>query len=647
MSKEREFVEVLNDADFSKQFLIYIERRALNSDAVWDDMTDESLHAEFIAKCQWVQNYARSKLDDITIEVAAGIVNSEEGASFSKEVCGDTFDGFMHFVVANKTNPQVLNSLMTTWVAQGRSLTELDSDKITPLQASVLCKNIASFAVLAANGVDITALGGDGLSSLHVIVNKIADGSADISLLKAWLNAGLPTDMVSSKAAKKWAGKTAVEFAEMKGLFEVTKVLGGDIELAISNLDELFAIQKDLITQSYALKMASDIKTKAVVAKDPNKLLLHYLVDNHDEIRVEVFAKFLADEGLGLKFNIFFGGKTALQKCVELGYNDWALELARVGVGTVNLDNGLNIVNYCVLYGNGELLDMLGQEFDLTDSDALATPERQYEVSENLALPLTPLLQAVVEGATGMVVKLTKAGFGTTSLDNTNHVLNYVSNFGGSKKIEMVKALAAAGIDVSHEKAEQALVSALHPEIDDEFVAVLVCEAGVATKGALELFVKNKLLPQIEWLVMNGAMVTSTVKEIVIFKEIAEEVDNYIKAREKLEAELESIKPMKPKEKMQFVLTQIVRGASLEEMVKAYTGSDGIGKQYIRTFEQFKITQAEKPGVFVKICKMYKVEIPKIEGEVDVLNLLVDPHESNVEEDGAVETLGGDNENSG
>ena len=642
--KDEQLVELLNESGFGTQFLIYLEKRALNPQAVWKNMTDESLQAEFITKCQWVQHYARTKLGAINVNMgtAAGVVNSSNAGSFSREVSENIFDGFMHFVVANETNPKVLNSLMTTWVSQGRSLTELDSNKITPLQTAVYTKNITSFIALANHDVDITALDGDGLSPLHVIVNKIENGSASILLLKAWLEAGLPTDMVSGKAAKKWSGKTAVEFAEMKGLVEVTDLLGGDVELAILSLDELYNIQMNLITQSYDIKMASDIKTKAVVAKDPNKLLLHYLVDNRGEISLEVFAKFLADEDLGIKYNILFGGKTALQKCVELGYNDWTLELAKAGVGTDILDNGVNIVNYCVLYDNNDLLDMLDADSEL-DITTFALPERQYVVSEDTALPLTPLLQAVTEGKVDMVVKLAKAGFGTTSLDNTNHVLNYVSNLGGSKKIEITKALASAKIDVSHEKAEQALVSALHPKIDAEFVSVLVDEIGINTEGALELFATHKLLPQIECLVMNGAKITSKVEEILTTNGIKEKVDTYVEARIKIEDELESTKPMSANEKIQFILSQTVKEASVEEMIEAYPGSDGIGEQYINAFIQFKITQDKKPGVFEKLCKMYKVTIPVIE-KFDISELLVVSQESNLnlEEDVIVDISGDD-----
>ena len=617
-AKSQEFNEILNNSGLGTQFLIYIEKRALNPNAVWDNMSDESLQAEFIAKCQWIQHYARTKLGmtDATMEIAANAINSEKGTRFSKEVSEKLFDGFMHFIVANETNPQVLNSLMNTWVAEGRSLGELDANGITPAQTAIYTKNIASFAALASMGVDISAIDNDGLSPLHVLVNKIENGSADISLLKAWVDAELPTDMLSGKGLGSWSGKTAIEFAEMKGLVKATAVLGGDVELANANLDKLCHIKKDLIKQSYDIK----------IAQDSNKLLLHYLVDNHEEISAEVFAKFLSDSTLGLKSNILFGGKTALQKCVELGYNDWALELAKAGVGTTTLDNGINIVNYCVLYDNVDLLDMLSHEIDFT---ALATPERQYTVSSNSVLPLTPLLQAVVDGQIDMVVKLAKAGLGTTTLDNTNHVLNYVGNFGGSKKVEMAKALADAKIDVSDEKAQQALVSSLYPQIDAEFVEVLVCKVGVPIKGALELFSANKLIPQVELLVK----LTAEANEVFVPKEI----EIFAEDQEKLVVK----KTMTSKENTQFILSQVATNASLEDVIENYPGSGMIGEQYINAFKKFKITQFEKPEIFGKICKMFKVEIPKVEDKgIEILELLSSSIETAVEEDINIEPTG-------
>lgn len=626
--KYYEFYEIINNSGFGTQFLIYLEKRATNPNAVWDDMTDESIQAEFIAKCQWIQHYANTKLgaSDITIEVAASIINSEKATSFSKKISDKLFDGFMHFVVANEVNPQVLKSLMNTWLAEGRSLTELDDNKITPAQTAIYTKNIASFAALASMGVDITAIDGDGLSPLHVIVNKIENGSADISLLKAWIDAKLPTDMLSGKNSGKWAGKTAVEFAEIKGLVKATEILGGDVELANANLNELWNIKKDLIKQSYDMKMDSNPLIKEVIIKDQNKLLLHYLVDNYEEISAEVFAKFLSDGTLGLKSNILFSGKTALQKCIEQGYNDWALELAKSGVGTTTLDNGINILNYCVLYNNVDLLDMLSNEIDFSE---LAVPQRQHEISETSALPLTPLLQAVVEGKTEMVVKLAKAGVGTITLDNTNHVLNYVGIFGGSKKIEIAKALANAKIDVSNEKAQQALVGALYPKIDAEFTSVLINELGVPAKGALELFSTNNLLTQVECIMK----LTTETNNVFLSKETKSFTEDLKKSVIK--------KTMTSKEKTKFILKQVATNASLEDLMKNYPGVGTIDEQYINAFKKFKITQLENPKVFEKICKIFKVEIPKIEDKgIELLGSLSDSTENTVIKEINVEHTG-------
>ena len=634
--KSYEFDEILNNSGFGTQFLIYLEKRSANPNAVWDDINDESLQAEFIAKCQWIQHYARTKLgaSDITMELAATIINSEKGASFSKNISNKLFDGFMHFIVANETNSQVLNSLMSTWLAEGRSLSELDANGITPAQTAIYTKNIESFAALASMGVDITAIDGDGLSPLHVIVNKIENGSADVSLLKAWVDAGLPTDMLSGENLGKGSGKTAVEFAEIIGLVKATEILGGDVDLANTNLIELCNIKKEHIQQRYNIKMGFSILTKGPIAKDQNKLLLHYLVDNYEKINVEVFTKFLSDDTLGLKSNILFDEMTVLQKCVKLGYNDWALELAKAGIGTTTLDNGINIVNYCVLYDNIDLLDMLSYEIDFNE---LAIPQRQYAVSDTSALPLTPLLQAVVEGKTEMVVKLAKVGVGTTTLDNTNHVLNYVGIFGGSKKIEMAKDLANADIDVSNEKAQQALVGALYPKIDAEFVAVLVDKLGVSTEGALELFATNKLLPQVECLVMNGATLTTKIKEIIASKEISEEVEVFIDAKEKLVVK----KTMTSKEKTQYILSQVAENASPEDVINKYQGAGKLDEQYVNAFEKFKITQLEKPEVFEKICKIFKVEIPKIEDKgIEIIELLSDSNENAAVDDINVEHTG-------
>lgn len=349
-------------------------------------------------------------------------------------------------------------------------------------------------------------------------------------------------------------------------------------------------------------------------------------MDNYKEISAEVFAKFLSDNTLGLKSNILFSGKTALQKCVELGYNDWALELAKAWVGTTTLDNGINILNHCVLYNKFDLLDMLSNEIDFNE---LAIPQRQHAISETSALPLTPLLQAVVEGKTEMVVKLAKAGVGTITLDNTNHVLNYVGILGGSKKIEMAKALADAKIDVSNEKTQQALVGALYPQIDAEFASVLICKLNVPAKGALELFSTNNLSAQVEYIVK---LTNETSK---VFS--SEGTEGFTEVLEKSVVK----KIMTSKEKTKFILSQVAANSSLEDLMKNYPGIGTIEVQYINAFEKFKITQLEKPEVFEKICKMFKVEIPKIEDKaIEIIELLPNYFENTVTDDINVEHTG-------
>jgi hypothetical protein len=59
---------------------------------------------------------------------------------------------------------------------------------------AVNTNNVISFAALAGKRVDVTAIGKDGLSPLHVVVSKIKEGSGDISLLRLWVESGLPTN---------------------------------------------------------------------------------------------------------------------------------------------------------------------------------------------------------------------------------------------------------------------------------------------------------------------------------------------------------------------------------------------------------------------------------------------------------------------
>lgn len=98
---------------------------------------------------------------------------------------------------------------------------------------------------------------------------------------------------------------------------------------------------------------------------------------------------------------------------------------------------------------------------------------------------------------------------------------------------------------------------------------------------------------------------------------------------------------MTSKENTQFILSQVATNASLEDVIENYPGSGMIGEQYINAFKKFKITQFEKPEIFGKICKMFKVEIPKVEDKgIEILELLSSSIETAVEEDINIEPTG-------
>jgi hypothetical protein len=194
------------------------------------------------------------------------------------------------------------------------------------------------------------------------------------------------------------------------------------------------------------------------------------------------------------------------------------------------------------------------------------------------------------------------SGVGTTELDiyqgKSYHVLNYVVNFGGAKSIKMIEFLSAVKIDISHEKAEQALVHALHPIIKPELIVALI-KAGVATEGALKIFAENSLLPQIKYLLMKGAQATPEFDEIIAEKGLTETVAQY-KLAGNIIAEMQT-----DNEIMQFLLAQVIEGQSVEELT--YEGKK-LAQKYIDHFEIFEGLYKAEPLNFVKICKTYELE---------------------------------------
>lgn len=98
--------DILANEAFGNEYLKYVESRLINPEAVWENMRNEDLFQEFVAKCQFVQHRAKTKLGaDISMELAANGINKENANSFSNAICGDLFNGFMHFISVNEKKP--------------------------------------------------------------------------------------------------------------------------------------------------------------------------------------------------------------------------------------------------------------------------------------------------------------------------------------------------------------------------------------------------------------------------------------------------------------------------------------------------------------------------------------------------------------
>lgn len=437
-------------------------------------MDNESLQQEFIAKCQFIQHYARTKLglDNVTMELAATTVNNPKAASFRVDICEKIFDGFMHFIAVNEKNPTVLKSLMDTWVSQGRSLEEkiiVDGLEFTPLNFVVAKNNLPAFVALAQHGIDVTQVDSTGFSELHKIVDQVDKGTSDIEMLKAWIDAGLPTDMIAGERAGKFAGKTAVNMAEEKGFVEVTKVLGGDVGLALANLDKTYEIQKSLILEEYYNK-TSDLQN-GILKTDPNKFLLHYLVENSKEVPLVVFQKFIDDKSLAIKTNVVGTSRiTALELLVIQGStpgdigakaNQFALILVEHGVGTTEADNGTTLLSYTINHGNDLLFDFI-LENNLT---ALETPGRVINKG-SVQIIDSPLAHALLCGNERMTIELIKHGFTKCIVVISGKggvefgVIQSIKAFGGEHVVDLVKAVSKY-INMKSEEVVQEMVNAL------------------------------------------------------------------------------------------------------------------------------------------------------------------------------------------
>ena len=70
------------------------------------------------------------------------------------------------------------------------------------MNIAVASSNISFCANLNNFGIDITKPDASGFTELHKIIDQIQSGRSDISVLKAWVEAGLATDILATEAAE-------------------------------------------------------------------------------------------------------------------------------------------------------------------------------------------------------------------------------------------------------------------------------------------------------------------------------------------------------------------------------------------------------------------------------------------------------------
>jgi len=604
-------IEILDTNPFGEQFIIYLGNRIKNPTAVWANIDNEVLQQEFIAKCQFMQHHARTKLgiSNFSMEIAATMINNTKAVSFNKTVCGKLFDEFMHFIVVNEKNSVVLKSLMDTWVAQGRSLEELNESGLTPLSLAVATNNLPAFAALAQHGVDVTKIDSSGFSELHKLLDQIDKGTSDISMLKAWIDTGLPTDMAASEVTgRKYAGKTAVQIAQDKGLVAITRVLGGDVELAQANLEAVYEAQKDFIISKYQHKISSSPALTAIVGEDMKKLLLNYIVENMDQISPQVFERFLTDSSLGLKTNVVDQtGETPLELLVKAGAlagaealkaNQFALLLAKHGVGTITPDHGSTILSHTIKYGNANLFhSILDARLPIMDK-----PGKMIEISSAVSIADSPLANALLSGSIEMVVKVVKCGYINCTLNISGTikecgVIESIRALGGPHKAALIN-LTSPYVNMKAEVIVQEMLNALLKN-EKEFVKALVDNGADINHdfGAiLKLLIDNKILPAIKLAIENGAKVTPDIKLIAVAKGIGSNIDGFVTEQDKVKMDMKHVS------KMKLMLIKLLNNADDAEIASSFP-DDADKLKYVEIAKNLRIN---KPA-FKALCKANKV----------------------------------------
>jgi len=147
-------------------------------------------------------------------------------------------------------------------------------------------------------------------------------------------------------------------------MIETTEILGGDVALIHDDYSQVDDADIAMLYARCKLKVIMDSDLNNDIEGNVAKVFLHYLIENHDDIPVDLFSKILDTQIITNAVDNT--GKTCLEVMVEKGCNDYALEMAKHGYGTIELDNETTILNYAILYNNIDLLDaILASDLDV------------------------------------------------------------------------------------------------------------------------------------------------------------------------------------------------------------------------------------------------------------------------------------------
>ncbi|MDP4708553.1 MAG: hypothetical protein NWS20_00905 [Rickettsiaceae bacterium] len=252
-------------------------------------------------------------------------------------------------------------------------------------------------------------------------------------------------------------------------------------------------------------------------------------------------------------------GKSCLEVMVEKGYNDYALEMAKHGHGTTELDNGTTILNYAILYNNMDLLDAI--LVSGLDVQTMPLPTKGLVVAgQDAMIANTPLLQAITAFNIEALTKLVQHGIGAKFLDNGNHVLSYIYNYGSGHIIDLINAVAPSvsfdgleelGIDqdgdpiTQSSAVAQTLVTALMAK--DAAVVKALVDSGANinhnNSEILNLFLSAGIgfADSIKIAILNGAEVTESMQATIEVRNLDAIIKLALAAKAELTANLPEV----------------------------------------------------------------------------------------------------------